>query len=212
MRAMPASALHSDTPAASKHSTIDDVQGFAVGVFLCSLALQVLTTAGLVTGQIAGLAAILAYVTEWSFGPIFFLLNLPFYAFGYRRFGGVFVVKSFLAVTALSILVEVLPLGLAFSHLTPAMAAVTFGTLTGIGILIVFRHGGSLGGLGVVALWVQDRFGVQAGYVQLGFDAVLFAVAALLFPLDIVGWSLLGAVVLNLLIAINHRRDRYVGV
>jgi uncharacterized membrane-anchored protein YitT (DUF2179 family) len=44
----------------------------------------------------------------------------------------------------------------------------------------------------------------------MGFDAVLFAVALMLLPLDRVLWSALGAAVLNLVIAINHRRDRYI--
>ena len=82
--------------------------------------------------------------------------------------------------------------------------------LTGAGLLALFRHGGSLGGIGVAALFAQERFGVQAGYVQLGFDALLFAVAFAIFPFWIVVWSLLGAVIVNLVIAINHRRDRYV--
>ena len=44
----------------------------------------------------------------------------------------------------------------------------------------------------------------------MGFDTVLFAVAFALMPWDRVLWSALGAGVLNLVIAINHRRDRYV--
>jgi uncharacterized membrane-anchored protein YitT (DUF2179 family) len=74
----------------------------------------------------------------------------------------------------------------------------------------MFRHNGSLGGLGVIALLAQDCFGVRAGYVQLAFDSVIFAIAAMLFPLPIVLWSVMGAIILNLIIAINHRRDRYI--
>ena len=61
-----------------------------------------------------------------------------------------------------------------------------------------------------MALDVQDRFGVRAGWVQMGFDAVLFVVAFALMSWDRVLWSGLGAMVLNLVIAINHRRDRYI--
>ncbi|NBT52573.1 MAG: YitT family protein, partial [Marivivens sp.] len=38
-----------------------------------------------------------------------------------------------------------------------------------------------------------------------------FATAAALLPLRVVGFSLLGALVLNGVIAFNHRRDRYIG-
>lgn len=45
---------------------------------------------------------------------------------------------------------------------------------------------------------------------QIVHDVILFALAALVLPLDRVAWSLVGAVVLNLVIAFNHRRDWYV--
>lgn len=75
----------------------------------------------------------------------------------------------------------------------------------------MFRHNGSLGGLGDVAILIQDRYGFRADYVQLLCDAVIFGFAAFLFPLEVVGWSLLGAAVLNLVIIVNHRRDCYIG-
>ena len=49
-----------------------------------------------------------------------------------------------------------------------------------------------------------------AGWVQLAFDVVLFAVAAAFLDPLLVGWSLLGAVAVNLIVAVNHRTDRYV--
>lgn len=192
------------------HSPLDDAQGLAFGTFCCALGLQILTFNGLVTGQTAGLAVILSYLTGWSFGPVFFVVNLPFYWLAWQRLGRSFTVKSLVSVTLLSVMTEVIPEGFAIERLDPALGALIFGALTGAGLLALFRHGGSLGGVGVVALYMQDRFRVQAGYVQLAFDAVLFAVAFAIFPFWIVIWSLLGAVVLNLVIAINHRRDRYV--
>ncbi|MFN3845825.1 MAG: YitT family protein [Paracoccaceae bacterium] len=195
---------------AGKHSLIEDAQGLGLGVFLCTLGLQFLTHAGLITGQTAGIAVILSYVTGWGFGPVFFVINLPFYVLAWFRLGPAFTAKSLISVTALSVGVEVMPMGFQISHLSTPLAAVIFGALTGLGLLAMFRHNGSLGGLGMLALLVQDRFGFRAGYVQLCADAVIFAVAFALFPARVVIWSLLGAVVLNLIIAINHRRDRYV--
>lgn len=192
------------------HSALDDAQGLGLGVFLCGLGMHVLTHAGLITGQTAGIAVIISYLSGWSFGAVFFVINLPFYLLAYRRLGLEFTVKSLVSVTALSIVTDLLPLGFTINTLHPGLGAVIFGTTVGIGLLAMFRHNGSLGGLGVVALLVQDRTGFKAGYVQLMSDAVIFGIAALLFPLSIVGWSLLGALVLNLIITFNHRRDRYI--
>lgn len=195
---------------AARHTTIEDAQGLSLGVFLCALALQFLTFAGLITGQTAGIAVILSYLGGWPFGLVFFLINIPFYILAWFRLGRVFTFKSLMSVTALSVLTEVLPKGLALESLSPLLAALIFGSLTGVGLLVMFRHNGSLGGLGVLALLVQDKTGFRAGYVQLAADAVIFSAAFLLFPPGTVLWSVLGAVILNLIIAINHRRDRYI--
>jgi uncharacterized membrane-anchored protein YitT (DUF2179 family) len=200
----------SSTEQKPDHSLIDDIQGLSLGVFLCGLGIHFLTTAGLVTGQTAGIAVILSYLTGYSFGVVFFFVNLPFYALAWTRLGPEFTVKSMISVTLLSVVTDALPLVVSFDRLDPALAAVSFGALVGMGLLAMFRHNGSLGGMGVVALMVQDSTGFRAGWVQLITDAVIFSVALWLFPLTVVAYSVLGALVLNLIIAINHRRDRYI--
>lgn len=202
--------MHNDRPDTVDHTLLDDVQGLGIGLFLCALGIQFLTTAGLITGQTAGVAVIISYLTGLSFGTVFFVINLPFYFFAWKRLGTEFTIKSLISVTLLSIITDLMPLTMTITDLNPFMAVLAFGMTVGIGLLAMFRHNGSLGGLGVVALYVQDSTGFKAGYVQLIVDAVIFAVAALLFPLTIVAWSLLGAVVLNLVITFNHRRDRYI--
>jgi uncharacterized membrane-anchored protein YitT (DUF2179 family) len=194
----------------SRHSVLDDIQGLGLGVFLCALGLQVLTHAGLMTGQTAGIAVLISQSTGWSFGPVFFVINLPFYVLAWQRLGPGFTFRSAACVTALSVLTEVLPLGWQVGTMAVPLAALIFGAMTGPGLLAIFRHRGSLGGLGVVALLIQDRTGFRAGYVQLAADAVIFGVAFLILPPMLVVWSLLGAVVVNLIIAVNHRRDRYI--
>lgn len=194
----------------TSHSALEDVQAMSLGVFLCAVALHVLTYLGLITGQTAGIAVILSYLTGWAFGPVFFVINLPFYWLAYRRLGLEFTLKSLASVTLLSIMTLLLPHGFAIERLNPALGAVLFGALTGTGLLVLFRHKGSLGGIGVVALLIQDTTGFRAGYVQLLVDAVIFTLALALFPASVVLYSLLGAVVLNIVIAVNHRRDRYI--
>lgn len=194
----------------TRHSVVEDLQGLGIGVFACSIGLHVLTQVGLITGQTAGIAVIISYLTSWSFGAVFFAINLPFYWLAWLRMGPEFTVKSIISVTLLSALTEFLPAHFEIVRLDTWLGATVFGVLTGLGLLGVFRHNGSLGGLGIVALIVQDRLGFRAGYVQLGADAMIFATALMLFDTTTVLWSLLGAVILNTVIAFNHRRDRYI--
>ncbi len=207
---IPAPAALATAPAPPRHGPLEDAQGLAFGAGMAAFGVLILTHLGFVTGQTAGLALLIAYATGWGFAPVFFTINLPFYILGYRRFGLGFTLKSFAAVALLSALVAWAPDRLAFARLDPAVGAVLYGFVTGAGLLALFRHGASLGGIGIVALMAQDRWGIRAGFVQLGFDAALFAAALLVRDPAQVAWSFLGAAVLNLVIAINHRRDRYV--
>jgi len=193
-----------------RHSLTEDAQGLIYGATMAAFGITILTHLGLVTGQTAGLAVLIAYATGWSFGPVFFAVNLPFYLLGYMRMGRAFTAKTFIAVALLSALSVWLPGQVSFASLNPWVGAVLFGFLSGSALLALFRHGASLGGIGIVALMLQDRLGWRAGWVQLGFDAVLFAAAFLVVPPKTVAISFLGAVVVNLVIAVNHRRDRYI--
>jgi uncharacterized membrane-anchored protein YitT (DUF2179 family) len=192
------------------HSLIEDAQGIAYGATMAAFGIVILTHLGLITGQTAGLAVLISYATGYGFGPVFFAVNLPFYIVGYMRMGWLFTLKTFFAVALLSALSLWLPGQISFATLNPWVGAVLFGFLSGSALLALFRHGASLGGVGIVALMLQDRLGWRAGWVQLGFDAVLFAVAFAVIEARLVLISFLGALVVNLVIAINHRRDRYV--
>ena len=189
----------------NRHSLLEDAQGIAYGAGMAAFAITILTHLGLVTGQTAGLAVLISYATGWGFGPVFFVVNLPFY-----RIGAVFVLKTFLAVGLMSGLVMLFPRWVDFAHLDPVVGAVLFGAISGSALLALFRHGASLGGVGIVALYLQDKTGFRAGWTQLLVDLVIFAIALALRDAVTVAISALGALVVNLVIAVNHRRDRYV--
>ena len=196
--------------ATEKHSLIEDAQGIAFGVSMASFGVLILTHLGFVTGQTAGLAILISYATGWGFGPVFFAVNLPFYWLGYKRMGLRFMIKTFVAVASLSVLTTILPSNIVFATLTPAVGAILFGFVTGAALMALFRHGSSLGGIGILALYIQEKTGFRAGWSQLLFDAVLFIAALGLRDLPTVAYSFLGALVVNLVIAINHRKDRYI--
>ena len=59
-----------------KHSPLEDVQGLATGTVMCVMGLVILTHLGLITGQTAGLAVVISYLTGASFGLVFFVINI----------------------------------------------------------------------------------------------------------------------------------------
>lgn len=192
------------------HTLWEDALAFVLGTAMCAMGVTFLQHAGLITGQTAGLAVLLAYLTEWSFGAIFAVVNLPFWVLAWLRMGPRFTVKSAIAVALVSAMTDGMGLVLRLDYLSAPFGALLAGGAIGLGLIVLFRHGASLGGVGVLALFLQERFRIQAGWVQLAFDVVLFALAAVFLEPMLVAWSLLGAVAVNFIVAVNHRTDRYV--
>ena len=201
---------HKEPHRQAGHAWYEDAIAIGLGTLMCSFSVALLTHLSLITGQTAGLGVLLSYVTAWEFGTIFFILNIPFYLLAYFRLGLTFTLKTFAAVAVVSVLMQIMPNMVQFSALNPWFGAILSGSLAGAGLLIMFRHGASLGGIGVLGLYIQERTGFRAGWFQLGVDAVIFIIALFVLDLPLVGFSLLGAVITNLAIGMNHRKDRYI--
>ena len=180
------------------------------GTFMAATGLTILTHLGLVTGQTAGLALLLSYASGYSFALVFFLVNLPFYWLGYQRIGPRFVLKTVISVALVSGFSILFPPLMTFEALNPIYGVILFGMLSGAGLLAIFRHGASLGGVGILALYIQEKTGFRAGFTQLLFDACVFLAAFFIIDVQAVLLSLLGAVIVNLIITFNHRKDWYV--
>lgn len=192
------------------HTLAEDFQGLLTGAMVSSLGFFLLAKAGLITGGTAGVAFLIHYATGTSFGVWFFLVNLPFYYLSVRRVGWDFTVKTFGAIALTSAITEIQPHFLGLDKLDPIWASVLGGLLLGYGLLALYRHRASLGGVGILGIYLQDRFGIRAGLVQMIFDLGVLVAAFFMLDPFIVACSVLGAVVINLFVMINHRRDRYI--
>ncbi|WP_061962083.1 YitT family protein [Demequina flava] len=200
-----------DPPIAEKHSLWEDALALVTGAFVMSFGLFLLEQIGGVSGGLAGVAILLSYWTTASFGLIYFIINLPFYWLAVKRMGWPFTIKTLIAVTLVSVLTEVHGLYLDVDDVNPLYGAIFAGLAIGIGMLMLFRHGASGGGFGILAAFVQETKGIRAGYVQGALDLCVVLAALTIVPLDILLYSVIGAVLLNGILAINHRPGRYLG-
>jgi uncharacterized membrane-anchored protein YitT (DUF2179 family) len=196
--------------ATRRHSLFDDAQALVTGTLFVALGLMLFRQAGLMTGGTAGIALIAHYAGGWRFGVLLFVINLPFYWLAWRGMGRRFTFKTFAAVALLSLLSEQLPSLLAIDRVEPLFAAVAGGLLIGAGFLILFRHRASLGGLNVLVLWLQERTSWRAGYIQLALDLTILLASTPWVDAQRLALSIVGAVAMNLALAVNHRPGRYV--
>ncbi|WP_296665449.1 YitT family protein [Demequina sp.] len=194
-----------------RHSLPEDALAITIGAFLLSWGIYLLHTIDGVTGGIAGVAFLISYLGDWAIGAVFFVVNIPFYYLAVKRMGRRFTVKTIAAVALISLGVGVHPLYIDVSSLSPMYAAIFAGLAVGTGMLVLFRHGASAGGFGILAQYLQSKRGWRAGYVQGALDLLVVIGSTALVDPWILLCSIVGAVVLNLVIAINHRPGRYFG-
>jgi len=191
------------------HSLVEDALAILFGTLLVSFGIIMLKQAGALTGSTAGIAFLISYVTPLSFGSAFFLINLPFYWLAVRQMGWEFTLKTFSAVGLVSLFTHLHPLFIHFSQLNPFYAALFGNIVMGMGFIVLFRHKASLGGINILALWLQKRIGLRAGKLQMCVDTCVVLASLWVVSLPMLLASVCGAIILNLIIAMNHRPGRY---
>ncbi|QCR37417.1 YitT family protein [Nissabacter sp. SGAir0207] len=191
------------------HSALEDVLAMLIGTLMVSFGVILLRQVGALTGGTAGMAFLLHYLTHVSFGTAFFLINLPFYWLAIRRMGWQFTLKTFCAVGLVSLFSDLHPLFIHFDQLQPFYATLFGNVIMGLGFIVLFRHKASLGGVNILALFLQDKYGIRAGKLQMGVDVAIVLASLLVVSLPMLVVSIAGATLLNLIIALNHRPGRY---
>lgn len=195
-----------------RHSLFEDAQAILVAPLFVALAVLLFRHAGLLTGGTIGIAFLIHYVSHWPIGVLLFVINLPFYYLAVRSMGWSFAIKTLLSVSLLAIYTELLPTLISLNSVDRLFAAVMAGFMAGVGLLMLIRHKASLGGLGILVIHLQNTRGWRAGKLQMAADVLILAAAAFIRDPISVGLSIIGALALNLVIAVNHKSGRYMGI
>lgn len=201
-----------DASSTERHRLYEDALAILLGTLMVSIGIALFAKATIMTGGAAGLALLLQYATGLDFGLLFSAVNLPFYWLAFRRMGLPFTLRTFVAVGLVSLLVQATPLWIDIASVQPLYAALAGGSIMGLGLLALARHRTAIGGVNILALYLQEKRGWRAGWVQLAIDAGIFLGAAFVLPPDRLAISLVGTLVLNAVLGMNHKPGRYMGV
>lgn len=193
-----------------KHTRKEDWIAMLTGTFLVAQGVFLLQAGQLLTGGAAGLALLLSHIVPLSFGWLFFLANSPFYLLAWKRFGHHFAINSAICGALVSVFTDHLALFISFSNAEPLFCALAGGVLMGLGMLILFRHRASIGGFNVLCLYIEDRFTIPVGKSQMTIDCLILLVSCFFIPAQTIAISIFGAIVLNLVLAMNHKPKRYI--
>ena len=174
------------------------------GCLLVALGILMLDSVQLLVGGTAGLGLVFSEMTGMGFGTLFFIINLPFYWLAWQRMGAKFTLNTFLCISLLSLLSELLPSYVTFSSVSPYIVAPLGGLLIGIGCTILFSRQASLGGVNILALWLQKKIGFPTGRTLLLGDLIVVGFAIWVLPLEKVALSLLAFATLASVVGRYH--------
>ncbi len=191
------------------HSLFDDVQAILLASLFMSFGVALFTQQEFLIGGTAGVAFLGSYASSWSFGQLFFVINIPFYGLALWRLGWFFTLKTFVAVGLVSILSDWIPQWIVIDSSIPLFAAIFGGSMMGAGLLMLFRHKASLGGLNILSLYLSKYHNVNAGRFQMVVDVVIIILAIYIVDIWATIYSVIAAICMNAVLAINFKKGRY---
>jgi len=121
------------------------------------------------------------------------------------------MVKTVLVNLAIMGLAQIAPLAVHFDHVNPIFAALFGGTIIGMGILSLARHGAGAGGTGVLALYLQKARGINAGKTQMLCDALILTASIFILNWQQLGLSAVSAIAMSGVLVGFHKPERYIG-
>lgn len=194
-----------------RHRLHEDAAAVLLGTAFAACSIVLYNHSTLTTGGTTGLGLLLQYATGWGFWATFSLVNLPFYALAIFRMGWGFTLRTALAVSLTAAFTAFFPRWMNIGTVDPVFAAIFSSALMGNALLILIRHRTALGGVNILALFLHERLGWKIPFIQLSIDAVTLGLSLLYIPVWNVVLSFFGCAMVNLVLWLNHKPDRYVG-
>lgn len=157
------------------------VLGIFMGAVIVALSINSLIIPNKIAdGGVTGIAIILHYLVSWPISITVLFLNIPLFILGWKLVGRSFLIYSILGVGALSIALD-LTAGVPRITTDSLLASIFGGVISGIGMGVIFRSRGSLGGTDILAVLLSRTTPFSVGQILLGIDALIFLMAAILF-------------------------------
>jgi uncharacterized membrane-anchored protein YitT (DUF2179 family) len=178
----------------------------AEGCFLVALGLFFLQSSQLLVGGTAGLAVLANHSWSMSMGTWFFMINAPAFLLAIKQLGKDFALKSLACIAVVSVLTDSLSFLIQFSSIPIWLASFIGGGLIGVGLLILFKQNASLGGVNILALFLERKHGIHSGKVILALDMVVVVLGLTIFSLEQLAYSLISFFVLSSVLGRYHKR------
>jgi uncharacterized membrane-anchored protein YitT (DUF2179 family) len=144
---------------------------------------------GLIMGGLSGAGLLIYYFTDMlSPGIWYFLVNIPVILAGWIFVSRRFIFYSLYGMLSLSLALDLVSLPVEMND--PFLAILAGGTIMGFGAGISLHSLGCMGGVDIIAIILNQRYGLRIGSVSLMFNFLLFGLSFGIIELEPILYSL----------------------
>lgn len=184
------------------HEEVRKMAGAIAGVFLFAASIKVfITPVHLYNGGIVGMAQIIQTVlTDYigvtiSFdftGVVSFLINIPLLLLVYRSMGKAFLIRTVICVAFQSFFLSFIPAPARPIIDDTLTACLIGGIISGFGVGLTLKSGGSGGGLDVLGVYfTKKKQNFSVGRLTVLVNTFVYGICAILFHVETVIYSLI---------------------
>ncbi len=160
--------------------------GVLAGVVITAFGVSFfLIPARIAAGGVSGLATVIYHVAGFPAGVTMLLLNIPLFILSWRILGTMFGARTLFGTVTLSIFVDLFNRWAVPITEDLVLAALYGGIISGIGLGIAFRFGGSTGGTDMAAQLVARFFPTSVGQALLLVDGAVILLAGAVFSWEL---------------------------
>jgi uncharacterized membrane-anchored protein YitT (DUF2179 family) len=156
--------------------------GITLGAIITAVALNMFLIPNKVAaGGVSGMATVLHYLLGFPVGVTMLALNIPLFLAGVKVLGAKFGIKTLYGAAVLSLVID------ATAPFTPVLtrdlllSSLYGGALSGLGLGLVFRFGGTTAGTDLAAAIINKLTRISVGQSLLSVDFFVIASAGIAF-------------------------------
>lgn len=164
-----------------KRHWLYDYLAILVGAVLTALALDLfLVPNRIAAGGVSGLATVIFYLFRFKVGLVMLVINVPLFLLSLKMMGARFLARTLFGLVALSFATDLLSFMRPLTH-DALLAALYGGVLSGLGIGITLKWGGSTGGTDLAAASLHRWLKTSVGQALLVIDFLIIVFAGIVF-------------------------------
>lgn len=186
-----------------------------IGALLFCLGVNLfISPLGLYNGGVVGIAQIIRTIIVEYFpsaknfeiaGIINFIINIPLLLIAYKSISKKFFIRTVVSVVAQTIFFTVITIPSTAIIDDPLAACLIGGIITGAGIGITLKEGGSGGGIDILGVYFTQKYkNFSVGKLGIIINAIIYGICAILFELPIAIYSVIYTTFFSLIVDKIH--------